>query len=52
MQTSARRPANDMPNASSMAVFSFADQAQWMPRRAARGWAWMNSAISVEGVPG
>ena len=52
MQTSARRPANDMPRAASMAVFSLADQVQWMPRSAVSGCSWMNSVISVEGVPG
>lgn len=52
MQTSARLPQNDMPRASSMAVFSLADHLQWTFRSAASGWFWMYSVISVEGVPG
>ncbi len=52
MQTSARLPANDMPSASSIAVFSFDDHVQWMPRSAVSGCVWMYSVISVEGVPG
>ena len=52
MQTSARLPANDMPRASSMAVFSLVDQRQWTPRSLARALPWMYSVFSVEGVPG
>ena len=43
MQTSARLPANDMPSASSTAVFSFDDHVRWTPRAAARGCPWMYS---------
>ena len=32
--------------------FSLADQLQWMPRSRVRGCIWINSVISVEGVPG
>ena len=52
MQTRARLPTNDMPRAASSAVFSLADQLQWMPRSRVRGCIWINSVISVEGVPG
>ena len=52
MHTSVLLPAKDMPSASSMAVFSFTDHAQWTLRSAVSGYDCMNSVISVEGVPG
>ena len=52
MHTRARFPANDMPSASSIAVFSLADHVQWMPRWAVSGCPCIYSVISVEGVPG
>ena len=52
MQTMARLPTNDMPRASSMAVFSLDDHVRWTLRSAASGWLWIYSVISVDGVPG
>ena len=52
MHTRARFPAYDIPRAASIAVFSFVHQRLRMPRSRARGLFWMNSVISVEGVPG
>ena len=52
MQTNARLPAYDIPNAASMAVFSLADQRLCMFRSFVIGDSWIYSVISVEGVPG
>ena len=52
IQTNARFPAKDMPSAASMAVFSLVHQRLCRPRSRETGSVWMNSVISVEGVPG
>ena len=52
IHTKARLPMNDMPSAASMAVFSLVLQRLWMPRSLANWLPWINSVISVDGVPG
>ena len=52
MDMMARLPQNDIPKASSNAVFSLDDQWEWMPRDLATSLHCTNSRISVEGVPG
>ena len=52
IHTSARLPAYDMPSAASIAVFSLVHQRLRTPRSRANGLCWINSVISVEGVPG
>ncbi len=52
MQTMARLPANDIPRAASMAVFSLQLQRARIPRSCASADCWIYSVISVDGVPG
>ncbi len=52
IETMERFPQNDIPRASSTAVFSLDDQWEWIPRSFVSGWLCTNSRISVDGVPG